>query len=165
MGNIRTIDRRIISSDKFVNLPASAQILYVQLIMNADDEGFLANLYGVMRASCADADDLEKLIENGYIIKFESGVTCISHWYIHNPVLDINEIEQTIYTEEKDELTLNRGIYYKKKADKGANPNNIKKPEKSPQKPPVSPFQNAVAPEVFISDDELWGNSKKEEKP
>ena len=86
MATRRMFDKTFMESDSFLELTPSAQMLYVHLSLNADDDGFLCNYKGIMRlVGCTD-EDFQSLIDRGFIIRFKSGVIVISHWRVHNKI-------------------------------------------------------------------------------
>jgi len=95
----------ITSSDLFVDMPASSQLLYFQLGMEADDEGFIGNAKMLSRAYGANNDDLKLLQAKGFIIIFESGVTVIRDWNINNQIRK-DRFRPTIYQNEKSLLSV-----------------------------------------------------------
>ncbi len=84
MAERRMFAKHIIDSDTFLDMPATAQLLYFQLGMRADDDGFINNPKRIMRDVRCSEDDLKMLIAKQYIIPFESGIIVIRHWRIHN---------------------------------------------------------------------------------
>jgi hypothetical protein len=84
MAERRMFAKSIIDSDMFLDMPVTAQLLYFQLGMRADDDGFLNNPKRIMRDVRSSEDDMKVLIAKKYIIPFESGVVVIRHWRIHN---------------------------------------------------------------------------------
>lgn len=100
----------IINSDKFLDMPLSAQALYMHLNLNADDEGFVNSPKRIQRYVGASDDDIKILIAKGYIIPFESGVIVITHWKQHNSIKS-DRFTPTLYTEEKDLLFYEKGAY------------------------------------------------------
>ena len=84
MANKRMFKYEIISSDKFVDMPLSAQALYFHLSIRADDDGFIGNPKSVRRSVGASEDDLKLLIVKEFCIPFDSGVIVIKHWRINN---------------------------------------------------------------------------------
>ncbi len=84
MAERRMFAKTIIDSDLFLDMPATAQLLYFHLGMRADDDGFINNPKRIMRDIRCSDDDLKMLIAKKYIIPFESGVIVIRHWKIHN---------------------------------------------------------------------------------
>lgn len=95
----------ITASDLFVDMPASTQLLYFQLGMEADDEGFIGNAKMLSRAYGANNDDLKLLQAKGFVIMFESGVTVVKDWKINNQIRK-DRFKPTIYQAEKSLLNL-----------------------------------------------------------
>ncbi len=89
--------------DNFLNLPHSAQMLYVHLNLNADDDGFVNNPKTIMRISNTNDNDFALLVENGYIYTFSSGVIVVSHWLQHNSIQPSKKTN-TVYQNELAEL-------------------------------------------------------------
>ena len=111
MAQRRMFSKEITTSDLFVDMPASTQLLYFHLGMEADDEGFIGNAKMLGRAYGASNDDLKLLQAKGFIIVFESGVTVVKDWNVNNK-LRKDRFKPTIYQEEKSLLTLmNTGTY------------------------------------------------------
>jgi hypothetical protein len=84
MANRRMFSKSVVDTDPFLELPATAQLLYFHLGMRADDDGFVASPKKIMRMIRSSEDDLKTLIIKGYIIPFESGIILIKHWRQHN---------------------------------------------------------------------------------
>ena len=95
--------KTIIDSDKFLDMPLSAQALYFHLSMRADDEGFISNPKKIMRMIGSDEDSMKLLIAKQFIIPFESGIVVIKHWRIHN-YIQSDRFKDTICTEERKQL-------------------------------------------------------------
>ena len=92
--------KTIIDSDAFLEMPVSARLLYYDLSMRADDDGFLNNPKKIQRMIGCSEDDLKLLIAKNFIIPFESGVVVIKHWKIHNYIRN-DRYKETVYKEEK----------------------------------------------------------------
>jgi len=90
----------IVDADKFLNLPATTQLLYFHLQMRSDDDGFVGNPTRLVRMLGMSNIDLELLCESGFIIPFESGVIVITHFQMQN-TLKNDRYKPTIYREEK----------------------------------------------------------------
>lgn len=101
----------IIDGDKFLDIPLSSQALYFHLGMRADDDGFINCPKKIQRMVGASDDDLEILIEKGFLIAFESGIVVIKHWRMHN-CLRKDRHNGTIYTEEKSRLSITENGTY-----------------------------------------------------
>lgn len=105
MAQRRMFTKEITTSDAFVDMPASSQLLYFHLGMEADDEGFIGNARMLSRAYGTSTDDLRLLIAKGFIIAFDSGVTVVKDWNLNNKIRK-DRSKPTIYLEEKNQLVL-----------------------------------------------------------
>jgi len=103
--------KTIVDSDMFIDMPMSARLLYYDLAMRADDDGFVNSPKKIMRFVGASMDDMNVLIAKQFIIPFESGVVVIKHWKIHN-YIQKDRYKTTSYQAEKESLTLKNGTYY-----------------------------------------------------
>ena len=111
MATRRMFSKEITTSDIFVDMPISSQLLYFQLGMEADDEGFLGNAKMLSRAYGTNNDDLLLLEAKGFVIIFPNGVTVIKDFHINNKIRK-DRRKPTIYTEEKKLLNLDtKGSY------------------------------------------------------
>ena len=111
MAQRRMFSKEITTSDLFVDMPASTQLLYFHLGMEADDEGFIGNVRMLGRAYGASNDDIKLLQAKGFIIVFENGVTVVKDWNLNNQIRK-DRLKPTIYKAEKSLLTLdNTGVY------------------------------------------------------
>ena len=97
--------KTIINSDLFLDLPSSAQNLYFHLSLNADDEGFVNSPKKIMKYVNSQTENIELLIENGFVNKFDSGIVVIIHWNLHN-YIQKDRFKATIYQKEKQQLVL-----------------------------------------------------------
>ena len=105
MAERRMFSKTIINSDLFLDLPSSAQNLYFHLSLNADDEGFVNSPKKIMKYVNSQIEDMELLVENGFIKKFDSGIVVIIHWNLHN-YIQKDRFKATIYQIEKQQLVL-----------------------------------------------------------
>lgn len=114
MAKKRMISTRIIDSDTFIDLSATAQNLYFHLCLRADDDGFIDNSKSIMRiVGCSD-DDLKLLVEKKFLISFDSGVVVIRHWRVHNNIQK-DRYTKTIHVEEDNQLILDQQKVYRLK--------------------------------------------------
>ena len=112
MAERRMFSKTIIDSDKFIDMPATARLLYYDLAMRADDDGFVGSPMKIVRMTDASEDDLDILEEEEFIIYFESGVVVITHWRIHNYIRK-DTYKPTFYIEEMSILSVDdQGVYY-----------------------------------------------------
>ena len=90
--------KTIIDSDAFLDMPVTARLLYYDLGMRADDDGFVNSPKKIMRTVGASEDDLRVLLAKRFIIGFENGVIVIKHWRINN-YLRKDMHHETTYTD------------------------------------------------------------------
>ena len=111
MAERRMLTRKITDNDNFVNLPATAQALYLHLVMNADDDGFCSQIQTAMFRAHAKKKDLEALVAARYLLRFPNGVIVVKHWRMAN-TLRKDRHEPTVYQEEYKRLSLkDNGAY------------------------------------------------------
>ena len=108
----RMFAKTIIDSDAFLEMPMSARLLYYDLSMRADDDGFNNSPRKVMRTIGATTDDLNILIARKFIIPFENGVVVIKHWRIHNYIRK-DTYNETPYKEQKAQLEYDENNAYR----------------------------------------------------
>lgn len=111
MAERRMFAKTIIDSDAFLDMPISARLLYYDLGMRADDDGFVNNPKKIIRFVGASEDDLKLLALKKFIIPFESGVVVIKHWKIHNYIRK-DTYSETKYKTEKSTLFLDENNAY-----------------------------------------------------
>ena len=86
-------------------------MLYYDLGMRADDDGFVNNPKSIMRQAGATTDDMNLLIAKRFLLTFQSGVVVIKHWCIHNTIQK-DRYKETKYLEEKSTLMLDGNKAY-----------------------------------------------------
>ena len=117
MAKKRMFSVDIVGSDAFLDLPHTAQALYFQLGMRADDDGFVGNPKTIQRIAGTKASDLELLIKKRFLLQFPSGVVVIKHWKINNQIQK-DRYTPTVYTEEYQSLYIKDNKAYTE-MDKG----------------------------------------------
>lgn len=140
MAEKRMFARSIVSSDAFITMSPTAQCLYFQLNLSADDDGVVNNPISIMRTVGAEEKDFEELIERKFLILLESGVYVIKHWNINNNIRADRKREST-YKKELSEL---------KKQENGAytTANNNQ----------MTDNEEDIDEETAVNDNELTGN-------
>ena len=118
MADKRMFAKTIVLSDAFLDMPMSARCLYFTLGMIADDDGFVNQPRSVMRQCGASEDDMKVLISKKFVIVFENGVIVIKHWRINN-YLRNDRYKETAYTEEKEQLVMDKNGGYHLKEEFG----------------------------------------------
>ena len=84
MANRRMFSKKISKSARFLHMSESARLLYYDLGMEADDEGFVEAM-NVVRMTGAKVDALNELADKKYVcILNESGLCWITCWFENN---------------------------------------------------------------------------------
>ena len=104
MAERRMFAKSIIESDAFLEMPHSAQNLYIHLSMRADDDGFINNSKITMRTIGAKAKDLKMLEEKRFILNL-GDVIVIKHWRINNKIRNDRK-KDTLYPEMMHRLSV-----------------------------------------------------------
>ncbi len=86
MAKRRMFSVEILGSDAFCVLPSSAQLLYIHLCINADDDGFVDKWKSIIRYLKIKRCMLDLLIEKEYLLIFPDDVLLISDWRRHNTI-------------------------------------------------------------------------------
>lgn len=111
MAKRRMFSLDIIDTDIFMEMPQSSRLLYYELCMRADDDGFVSSPKKIMKMVGCSEDDFKVLITKQFVIPFKSGIIVIKHWKIHN-YIRLDRYKETIYQNERDQLIQeNNGIY------------------------------------------------------
>lgn len=105
MAQRRMFDIDFLGDDRFLDMPATTQLLYFHLGLRADDDGFLNNVKSIMRTCGGTEDDLKILIAKKFLIPFESGIVVIKHWKMHNKIPK-DRYKETKFLDEKALLIL-----------------------------------------------------------
>ena len=111
MAQKRMFSLNVVDTDAFLEMPITSRLLYYELGMRADDDGFVDNWKKILMFTGLKEDDLKVLIAKSFIIPFESGVIVIRHWRLNN-YLQNDRKKTTIYQEELSKLTLDDNNVY-----------------------------------------------------
>lgn len=83
MAQRRMFNKSVTNSSLFLKMPVSSRLLYYDLGMNADDDGFVEH-FMVLRITGATQQDLGVLEANGLIKIFDDNVLWIKDWKENN---------------------------------------------------------------------------------
>jgi hypothetical protein len=111
MAERRMISQKIINMDSYTQMPNDSKFLYMILVVNADDDGFVGNPRGLCDMNHISVDCMRLLAFKKFIIPFECGCVVIRHWHHHNKIAK-NRYKPTIYWREKQMLTEIKGEYF-----------------------------------------------------
>lgn len=79
----RMFSNSIVQSGVFLSMPPTARLLYYDLGMTADDDGYV-EYFGVMRLTNANPDDLKILQAKKFIQVFDEYVLIVLDWKVNN---------------------------------------------------------------------------------
>jgi DnaD/phage-associated family protein len=113
MAKRRMFSLDIIDTDLFMEMPQTSRLLYYELCMRADDDGFVSSPKKIMKMVGCSEDDFKVLATKQFIIPFDTGIVVIKHWKIHNYIQN-DRYTPTIYTEEKKQLEIEKNKMYTK---------------------------------------------------
>lgn len=106
MAQRRMFSLKVVDTDSFLEMSASAQNLYFHLGMRADDDGFVSSPKKIMMMCNASDDDMKILIAKNFIIKMATnGVSVVTHWHVNN-LIRPDRYQETEYKEEKSRLEI-----------------------------------------------------------
>lgn len=86
MANKRMLDKSIICSDAFIGLSPLSQCLYIQINMNADDDGFVNNILSLSRVVGCSKENVKELVDEKFILDMGKGIYVVKHWFINNTI-------------------------------------------------------------------------------
>lgn len=109
MAKRRMFTAELIDSDQFTDMSIPAQMLYVNLAIHADDEGFISSARR-LSAPYGGENTLEEICRAGLIIRFDSGVLAITDWFLQNTIRK-DRSSATNHQKERKMLTLMDGRY------------------------------------------------------
>ena len=147
MAQRRMFSLRIIDTDKFLDMPATARELYFELGMRADDDGFISNAKTIRRMVGASEEDLRMLIKKDYLIAWEDGVVVITDWRAQNQIRK-DRYKDTLYVDKLKELVINENGRYIKAQEVGCQSGNQMATNRQPN-------GNHLAPQVRLVKDRL----------
>lgn len=123
MATRRMFSQTIVDTDEFLDMPTSARLLYYDLGMRADDDGFV-NPKRIMRMTNANDDDLKVLLAKKYVLGFEDKVLVIRDWKVNNFIRP-DRYTPTIYQEYLKRLSVTDTNQYSDKRLSSGIPNDI----------------------------------------
>ena len=106
MANKRMFSKAILQSTKYLKMPHSAQLLYIQLCIDADDEGLVEAFKIMSMIRCSD-DDLKILLDKQFIYILNADLLVfIVDWENHNTIRSDRKC-LSIYHEELQKYLTN----------------------------------------------------------
>ena len=171
MAQRRMFNKTITNSSRFLKMPVSSRLLYYDLGMNADDDGFVEH-FMVLRMTGATQQDLGVLELNGLVKVFDDNVLWIKDWKENNYIQkDRYQPSKYLQMYDLDTICIQDGYTGKDRLELGKN--NIKENTKRKfTKPTIEEIQeyckernNGINAEAFYdfyeANDWLDSNGKK----
>lgn len=147
MAQKRMFSKLIVQTDAFMEMPPTTQLLYFHLVMEADDEGFVANPKKVIKLTNSTEDDYKILVAKRFVLVFDSGVIVIKHWLIHNTIR-MDRFNPTSYQDEKNLLIVKENKSYTLSATNWQPNGNQLVPQVNISQPKLS--KNSCAPVAHV---------------
>lgn len=113
MAERRMLSLKIVDTDRFLAMEQGARLLYYDLCIRADDDGFVGSPQRISNATGACKEDMNVLLLKQYIFLFESGVCVVKDWRVHN-YIPSDRYRSTIYKDEKSQLRYDENKAYTK---------------------------------------------------
>lgn len=111
MAKKRMFSVQIVGSDAFQEMSIGARLLYYELGMVADDDGFVNNAKTIAKSRGIGIKCYQELLDKHFIIEFSSNVIVIKHWFINNYVRrDRHSV--TVYDDEYSQLKIKENGAY-----------------------------------------------------
>lgn len=108
----RMTSNQITLTDKFRTMPGLTRLVYRTLFDYADDDGFVSSPLMVARDCETDKSAIDTLVEKEYLIRFDSGVVLIRHWFIHNYIRK-DRYTETLYSKERNQVFVGKDKVYR----------------------------------------------------
>ena len=145
-------------SDAFLELPPESQLLYVHLLVEADDDGFIRGKKYVLAMLGLKEDAFTALSRAGFLIVFATGSAAIAHWPLMNKVPK-DRYTPTRCRTEMAQLETVEGIGYVLKEE-------ITEPaEPTVSVPATEPLTDAVSPDIDTKTPAPAGQITEERSP
>lgn len=110
MAEKRMFSKKIVDTDAFLNMNSESRLLYYEICMRCDDDGFCTGPSRVLRMTGASEAALQTLIHQGFLLAFD-GLVVVKHWRLHNNLKN-DRIAPPNYPEVAQVLQLKaNGVY------------------------------------------------------
>lgn len=73
------IDKSVIESDRFCDMPKTTQLLYFMYLFDADKNGYISHPQSILQVNGFGADDPKILIDKGFIV-LDGALYRIADW-------------------------------------------------------------------------------------
>lgn len=156
--------KKIVDADRFLDLPPLARLLYFELGMRCDDDGFCAGPGAILRMTGLGRGDLDTLCGAGLVLDFGS-VVVLRHWRVHN-CLKADRLQPVAYPEIAAQLWIcTDGTYEKKAGERRMNLLEYREKYLSERKDPLREMRVKSSENAgnFLESKDRIGEVRKEE--
>ena len=128
MARRRMFSLDVVDTDRFACMSKGARYLYYELGVRADDDGFIGSPMRIIKMTESTTDDLEELTNNGFIIKFNTGIIVIKDWLQNNQIRS-DRYKPTVYTDERQQIGIDESakkyVFIGNQAETNGKPSDI----------------------------------------
>lgn len=110
MAQKRMFSLSVTDTDQFLEMPITSRLLYYELGMRADDDGFIDDWKKILKFTGLAEDDMKILMAKDFVIPFESGIIVIKHWRLNNYIRN-DRHHPTTHQKELSQLYVDNDIY------------------------------------------------------
>lgn len=119
MARRRMLSLDILDSDTFADCSLESRYCYCELTVRADDHGFIGGVNRILRMTGCNTDALTELVNNGLLMRFDSGIYLITDWLVGNRVTP-TKMQPTLYEREAAQIRI-VGKRYELESETNAN--------------------------------------------
>ena len=105
MARRRMFSLDVVDTDKFACMSKDARYLYFELGVGADDDGFIGSPMRIIKMTESTKENLNELINTGFIIQFDTGIIVITDW-LQNNQLRKDRYKPTVYVNERNQISI-----------------------------------------------------------
>lgn len=105
MARRRMFSLDVVDTDKFACMSKDARYLYFELGVRADDDGFIGSPMRIIKMTESTKENLNELINTGFIIQFDTGIIVITDW-LQNNQLRKDRYKPTVYVNERNQISI-----------------------------------------------------------
>lgn len=105
MARRRMFSLDVVDTDKFACMSKDARYLYFELGVRADDDGFVGSPMRIIKMTESTKENLNELINTGFIIQFDTGIIVITDW-LQNNQLRKDRYKPTVYVNERNQISI-----------------------------------------------------------
>ena len=105
MARRRMFSLDVVDTDKFACMSKDARYLYFELGVRADDDGFIGSPMRIIKMTESTKENLNELINTGFIIQFDTGIIVITDW-LQNNKLRKDRYKPTVYVNERNQISI-----------------------------------------------------------